>query len=352
VSDLSWADGLWRWIALAAVPFCILLFVVDDALRRRALERLGKARLVEEMASSRSTFRRLVKIGLFTAGISLALLALAQPQIPDKKVPEEARGIDIAIALDFSKSMLADDIKPTRLEAAKDELWEHLLKNLAGERVALVAFAGEAIRYPLTTDYNAVKLFWSELGPADMPVGGTALGLAIKSAIRSLVAGREPGKDRDQVIVLVTDGEDTEGGDTMEAAKEAAKLGIRVYTVGIGASGFEGARVPEVDENGRPTGIKRNPDGSEVRSKLDEKTLIDVAQATSGTYYPFGRGLEPMAAELSTLKKAVTKKKASFRVDAHEQLFKWLLFPAFVLILVDTVMRERRRTKRVAGGAS
>ncbi|MCC6993352.1 MAG: VWA domain-containing protein [Deltaproteobacteria bacterium] len=349
MSELSWVQGDLRWLAAGAVPLLALIFFVDHKLRQRRLRRLGDPRLIAEMAATTSGARRGVKALLFTLAIGLGALALAGPQQPDRRAPPEARGIDLALALDFSKSMLAADIKPTRLQAAKDELGE-LLDTLPGDRIALVAFAGEAIRYPLTTDHAAVKLFWSELGPADMPVGGTALGLAIKSGIRSLVAGREPGKERDQAMVLVTDGEDTEGGDPIAAAREAAALGIRIFTVGIGGQG--GARVPEVDELGHPTGIKRNPDGSEVTSALDDKTLIQIAAETGGEYYPMGRGLGGLAARLSQLKKAVTKKQAAFKVDEYKPLFMWLLLPAFILLLLESVLRERRRVRapRVRAG--
>jgi len=350
MSELSWVSGDLRWIALGMLPLLAVVFAVDHALRRRKLEKLGDARLIAEMAATASTSRRTLKAILFTLAVGLAALALAGPRMPDKRVPPPARGIDLAIALDFSKSMLAADVKPTRLQAAKDELGE-LIDMLPGDRVSLIAFSGEAIRYPLTTDHAAVKLFWSELGPADMPVGGTALGLAIKSGIGSLIAGREPGKERDQAIVLVTDGEDTEGGDVMEAAREAAKRGIRVFTVGIGS--VNGALVPEVDELGHPTGTKRNPDHSDVVSTLDEKTLIRVAAETGGEYYPLGRGLGGLAARLSQLKKAVTKRHAGFKVDEHKPLFMWILLPAFVLLLLESVLRERRRIRapkaKVAG---
>src|SRR5262249_33557183 len=149
----------------------------------------------------------------------------------------------LVVCLDFSKSMLARDVYPSRIERAKREL-ERLMDDLAGDRLGLVAFAGETLKYPLTSDYAAAKLFWRDMKPDDMPVGGTAIGRAISAATDMLVRARQgSSRPRAQVILLLTDGEDNDS-EPVAAAAEAAKLGIKIYAVGIGSPG--GELVPEL----------------------------------------------------------------------------------------------------------
>jgi len=254
--------------------------------------------------------------------------------------------LDLVVALDFSKSMLARDVYPSRLERAKREL-ERLMDQLAGDRVGLVAFAGETLSYPPTTDYAAVKLFWRDLSPWDMPVGGTAIGRAMRAAGETLVRLRAKGgaaaAERAQVILLLTDGEDTDS-EPLEAAEEASKLGIRVFTVGIGSR--SGELIPEYDERGETTGYLKDADGKYVTSRLGEDTLAKIAQKTGGEYFHADVrrfGVEQIEAALAGLKRTENEARV---VKDYDEVYEVLLLPAFLLLVGEACMSDRRRGGR------
>jgi Ca-activated chloride channel family protein len=272
--------------------------------------------------------------------VALLALALARPQAGGRARLEKQRGLDIVVALDFSKSMLARDIYPSRLERAKREL-ERLIDRLAGDRIGLVAFAGESLTYPPTTDYAAVKLFWRDLSPADMPVGGTAIGRAMKSSIDLLKRLRaRGGESRAQVILLLTDGEDTES-EPLAVADEAAQLGIKIFAVGIGSR--SGELVPQVNADGQVQGYLKDREGKYVTSRLAEDMLNQIAQKTGGEYLRADArrfGVEAMEAALSGLKR--TENEARL-VKQYDEVYEFFVLPAFLLLVGEACVNERRR---------
>ena len=329
------------------VALVTLIFVLDLARRRRALERLGEQPLIGQMAGSLSRGRLVWRTVLFVLGVAFVLVALARPQVAGRVHLRKSRGLDIVVALDFSKSMLAADVYPSRIERAKREL-ERLLDELAGDRVGLVAFAGEAASYPLTSDYAAAKLFWRDLSPAQMPVGGTAIGRAITQATALLKRVRPASNAYAQVIVLLTDGEDHES-DPVAAAKEAAKLGIRIYTIGLGSR--SGELVP--DPEPAPGGARylKDNQGSYVTSKLDEETLQAIARTTEGEYFrvdPKQFGVERVIQALATLKRG---ESAARLVSEPRELYLGFLVPGFILFVVEALVSDRRRGRRQASAA-
>ena len=266
------------WLLLL-VPAAVLAYAVASVARRRALARLGSPDLIARMSPATSRPRKVARAALLCIALGLLAAALARPQAGGRARLEKQRGLDLVVALDFSKSMLAKDIYPSRLERAKREL-EQLMDRLNGDRVGLVAFAGETLTYPPTTDYDAVKLFWRDLSPADLPVGGTAIGRAITAAVDMLTRLRaQGGETRDQVILLLTDGEDTESN-PLQAAEEAAKVGVKVFAVGIGSR--SGELVPDMGESDQAAGYMKDRDGKYVTSRLDEDLLAQIAGRTGG----------------------------------------------------------------------
>src|SRR5262245_1585830 len=216
------------WFVLGILPLVVLGHVAATLKRRRLVARLGSQPMFERMAASVSDRRKVVRAIYVTAAVLLLGFGLARPQASGRAKLERQQGLDIVVALDFSKSMGARDVYPSRLERAKREL-EQLMDRLAGDRIGLVAFAGETLAYPPTTDYAAAKLFWRDRQPGDMPVGGTAIGRALRSSLDLLVQLRQKGgKTRSQVILLLTDGEDTES-EPLEVAEEAAKLDVKIF---------------------------------------------------------------------------------------------------------------------------
>ena len=327
------------WLLLL-VPGLVLAYGVAFAARRRALNRLGNPTLIARMSAMTSVPRKVVRAALLCLVVGLVALALARPQAGGRARLEKQRGLDLIVALDFSRSMLAKDIYPSRLERAKREL-ESLMDRLSGDRVGLVAFAGETLTYPPTTDYDAVKLFWRDLSPSDMPVGGTAIGRALTSAIDMLSRLRQSGGEtRDQVILLLTDGEDTES-QPLEAAEQAAKLAIKVFAVGIGSR--SGELVPELAEGDQAAGYIKDREGKYVTSRLDEDLLSQIAAKTGGGYLRADAkhfGVEAIEAALAGLKRTESDTRL---VKQYDEVFEILLLPALLLLLIETCMSDRRR---------
>jgi Ca-activated chloride channel family protein len=327
------------WLLLL-VPVVVLAYVLAFTRRRRLLEALGNQVLIARMSASVSVPRKILRAIYLTAAVALLVLALARPQAGGRARLEKQRGLDIVVALDFSKSMLARDVYPSRLERAKREL-ERLIDRLAGDRIGLVAFAGETLTYPPTTDYAAVKLFWRDLTPADMPVGGTAIGRALKSSMELLKRLRaRGGESRAQVILLLTDGEDTES-EPGAAAEEAAQLGIKIFSVGIGSR--SGELVPQVNAEGQVQGYLKDRDGKYVTSRLAEDMLSQIASKTGGEYLRADAkrfGVEAIEAALAGLKR--TENEARL-VKQYDEVYEFLVLPAFLLLVGEACVNERRR---------
>ena len=327
------------WLLLAA-PTVVLAYAIAFAHRRRMLRRLGEPSLVARMASTVSLPRKVLSAALLVLAVALLGLALTRPQAGGSARLEKQRGLDIVVALDFSKSMLAKDIYPSRLERAKREL-ERLMDRLAGDRIGLVAFAGETLTYPPTTDYAAVKLFWRDMTPSDIPVGGTAIGRALKAGLEMLKRLQaQGGQTRGQVILLLTDGEDTVS-EPLEVADEAARLGVKIFAVGIGSR--SGELVPEINEEGQAQGYIKDKDGKYVTSRLAEDLLSKIAARTGGEYLRADTrhfGVEAIEAALAGLKR--TENEARL-VKNYDEVFEFLLIPAFLILVAEACMNGRRR---------
>jgi Ca-activated chloride channel family protein len=336
---MRFANPQLLWL-LCALPAVVVGLALRYGWRRRTLVRLGHLDQVRRLADSVSPALRSLRSMLLVAGLALVILSLARPQAGERSTLAPTVGIDIVVALDFSKSMLAQDAYPSRIERAKAEL-ERFLDSLKGDRVGLVAFAGETLSYPLTTDYSAAKLFWRDMTPSDMPVGGTALGKAIVAGTRLLAGVRGKGAPRSQVILLLTDGEDHES-DPIEAAKEAAKQGVRVYAVGIGSR--SGEPIPLLNEDGSVAGYMPKPGGGFVTTRLDQKTLEKVVSITKGKYIamdPKRFGVEPILDAIGKLKKSESKSRL---IRHYDEVYAWFLLPGFLLLLFQACVSDRRRT--------
>lgn len=332
------------WLLLV-VPVAVLAYVVAFTHRRKLLGRIGHVPMIQRMAASVSTPRMVLRAVELVLALGLVAFALARPQAGGKAHLVKQRGLDVVVALDFSKSMLAKDIYPSRLERAKREL-EQLMDKLAGDRIGLVAFAGETLTYPPSTDYAAVKLFWRDLGPEDMPVGGTAIGRAMRSGIELLKRLRvKESESRAQVLLLLTDGEDTES-DPLAVAEEASKLGIRIYTVGIGSR--SGELVPDVGPDGQAAGYVKDKEGKYVISRLGETTLASIAEKTGGEYFhadPKRFGVDQVEAALQGLKR--TENEARL-VKQYDEFYEVVLLPAFLLLVGEACSSTRRKQRRKA----
>lgn len=346
---LGYSVGLARPLALVLLALALVLgaLAVWAALRRRA-RLLGwvAPRHATRLAPGVSRTRPALSAGLNALGLALMALALAQPQCGTKTEATKKRGIDVVVALDASRSMLARDVQPSRLERAKLELTT-LLDELKGDRVGLVAFAGDAfIQSPLTGDYAAVKLFLRAVDPEDMPQGGTNVGAALRLS-RQLLEGADRGA-KDRVVVLLSDGEDL-FGELGSAVRELEEAGIKVLAVGVGGEG--GEPLPELDEDGNVVGYKRDAAGQVVLSRLNRAGLEAIARETGGElfYQPRGVAMGQVVERIDRMQKTELESRLTVRYDERFQAFLWPGLALWVAgLLVPTSRRRRPRAGRAA----
>jgi Ca-activated chloride channel family protein len=269
------------------------------------------------------------------AALALLIIALSRPQWGSEaqRIPQE--GLQVMIALDVSQSMLADDLKPNRLERARLEIMD-LLARLDGDEVGLVLFSGASfIQVPLTADYHSLLSYVEGARPATISRPGTVIGEAIRTAMR----GFDPRLPSQKVLIVLSDGEDSES-DYLSAAREAANDNVLVYTIGFGTP--EGAPVPETTANGEVLGVKRDPQGQQIISRLDEATLQAVAEAAGGSYYRASAGggeLDALLATIASLQTAESERRSERRAVERFQLF---LFPALVAMIAAELIPEQR----------
>ncbi len=325
---------------LAAMLLVLVLAVVGAVRRHRRLGEIFQAPTLPRVVPGASAVRHGLKDGCTALALGLFALALAQPQCGTHKELAKRYGIDLVVALDASRSMLAKDIKPSRLERAKLEL-AGLLDRLHGDRVGIVVFAGDAFtQCPLTTDYSSAKMFLRAIDSANMPVQGTSIARALEESKDLLVDAERGAKAR--AIVLLTDGEDTAGSDVNEQLDALKALDVKVIAVGIGS--LTGEPIPEVDKKGNPVGWKKDAAGNTVMSRLDEAGLQLVADKTGGRYIHSvsgSVGVQEVWEELDRLDKAEFESRLTVKYDER---FQYFALPGLLLLLVGAAIRPGRST--------
>lgn len=273
------ADPEWLWLALLGPLALIALQVYSSWRRKHQLARMAAPEFIQDLTRSHSPGRRLLKHIMLVLALAAAAIALARPQWGEQEEAGQALGEDLVFILDCSRSMLAADVVPSRMQRAKLAILDFMRRH-GHSRLGLVAFAGQAfLQCPLTYDYGAFEDALMAVDDRAIPIPGTDVGLALQEAFRAM----EPGERR-KLLILLTDGEDLEKGG-IKAAEELAKKGVTVFTIGVGTPA--GAEIQIVNEQGRAE-LQRDSKGEVVHSRLDEPTLRAIAQATRGAYYPLG----------------------------------------------------------------
>jgi len=342
---VKFAHPIWLFGALFALVVAAL-FVWGGIGLRRASRRFGDAERIRELVTARPARRRAWKGVSVVVATALAFVALARPQYGrgTKLIP--ATNLDIVIVLDFSKSMYARDVAPSRIVRAKAEV-ARLIRNLAGARFGAVAFAGEPLGFPLTSDGAAIAQFFRQLEPNDMPVGGTAIARALARA-RELLASDPKSHDHSRVIVLVTDGEDLEG-DPVSVARAAGEEGTTVQVVQIGGRTPE--RIPEIGADGKGAGYRKDEAGQPLTTALSaegEAQLEQVATVSGGKIVRSERGTTGIDTVSQDLKVKMTEELAERVETVYADVYMYPLGAALVLLIAEVFLAEsgRRRTSK------
>jgi Ca-activated chloride channel family protein len=325
------------WL-LWLVPLLAAFFVYAFRKKRKAMARFAQVEMLRRMTGSISRGRQIFKAFLILLVAIFAVLALARPQFGTKMELIRRKGLDVAVAVDVSLSMYAEDIKPNRMARSKQEIGK-FVDRLGGDRVALVAFAGEAfLQCPFTSDYGAFKIFLDVLGPELIPTPGTDIAGAIEASLKAF----DPKDRKYRVLVLLTDGED-HSGRAEKMAEEAAKEGVAIYTVGIGLP--SGVPIPLKDEQGNVV-YKKDRNGNVVTTKLDEVLLQKIALATNGKYYHAEPGRFELEDVLHEIEKMEKRELDTERLSQYEERFQIPLGISLVLLVAEMLISDRRKRRK------
>lgn len=354
------------WPAFFAVPLVIGLLIWAVRARRSAMQSLGNPKLVGRLVGSVNHSNRTIAGVAVSAAVVAIVVGLLRLQYGGTAKVVPASGLDVVLAVDYSKSMLARDVYPTRSERLEAELARFLDDaDRRGDRVGVVVFAGGARGFPVTRDARLLKLYLRKADPRTEVPGGTNLGRALNLALTFLVDARkapedtkseEPGQgtetsaaaqaipeaETDQAIVLLTDGEDN-ASRPLEIAKEAAKLGVRVYTVGIGSK--SGEPIQKFDKAGEPDGFVTDEEGNYLMTRLDTETLEAIATQTGGAYVGVDTdsfSLDEVRTKLESLSRSQRKDEIEI---AREEGYHFAVIPALLLLSLSLSLGERRRAR-------
>ena len=326
---LRFEDPIYLWMLLI-IPILVLVRFIVWQKRKRNLRKFGDPSLLKEMMPDVSKYRPTIKFCLLLSAITILIFMIARPQVGSKISHEKREGIEVLIALDISNSMLAQDVIPSRLEKSK-LLIEDLVGHFTNDKVGLVVFAGDAfVQLPITNDYVSAKMFLQNINPSLITTQGTDLARAI-SLSQSCFTQRE---HIGRAIIVITDGEDHEGG-ALEAAREAYKKGINVFILGVGTS--KGAPIP--DGNG---GYLKDNSGQTVLSALNEQMCQQVAKAGNGVYIHVDNtsdAQEKLNKELSKLQSGISDTVVYSEYNEQFQIFGIILL---LLLIVETILLESR----------
>lgn len=341
---MRFAEPQFLWLLLL-LPLLALAGYAAQRRRRRALERFaGGRQSAGRFTGEVSPHRRALKLLLVYLGLAALSLALARPQWGTRQEPVTRRGADVMIVVDVSLSMAAEDLAPSRLAHAQHAAAE-LIEQRAGDRIGLVSFAGQAsLNCPLTVDHAAARLFLEALDVQEPALPGSAIAPALETAISALSASEGTGRgERSRAIVLFSDGED-HGGGVEQALATLRRAGTPIYAVGCGTA--RGAPIPLRNSSGLLTGYKKDREGRVVTTRLDEAVMERIALETGGRYY----GATATEIEMTEIARALATMEAG-EVGAvlrtrYEERFQWPLLLAWLALAVESVLGERRSTRK------
>lgn len=319
---------------LILIPIILVGYGILRYMRGKRVKALGDEALVRELMPSASRAKGWVRISFFCLGLMFLIIGLARPQTGARLAERKTKGAEILVALDVSNSMLAQDYSPNRLERAKLAI-ARLTDKLQEDRIGLVIFAGTSfVQLPVTTDYISAKMFLGSIDTGSIPVQGTAIGDAIRLCTKSFSAQSE----KSRVIVVISDGEDHEA-DAVESAKQAAELGIKVYTIGVGSA--EGQPIP------MDGGLLKDRDGEIVVTRLNEQMLRDIARAGGGAYIHAGNeefGLNPI---IDDIRRMEDEEFGSVVFEEYDDEFMYFLGAALLCFVIEILIGRRKPRRKL-----
>lgn len=321
-------------LLLLLIPVFLLGYAAVCALRKRRMRRLGDEQLVRALMPSYSASKGWVRMVLFCLGFASLAIGLARPQVGAKLREHEAKGAEIMICLDVSNSMLAEDYSPNRMDRAKLAI-SRIVDRLQGDRIGLIIFAGTSfVQLPITSDYVSAKMFLNSIDTDSVPVQGTAIGDAVLTASKSFSAQSE----KSRAIIVITDGENHED-DPVAAAEQAAEMGIKVYTIGVGS--LRGQPIPKDGE------LMKDSNGDIVVTRLDEATLQKMADAGNGAYIHAGNeefGLNPI---IDDIRKMEAERFNSIVFEEYDEQYMYFFAIALAFFVLEMLIGERRAKRRL-----
>ncbi|WP_046743311.1 vWA domain-containing protein [Kordia zhangzhouensis] len=319
---------------LIIIPIVVLVYILLQLWKRKAQRTFANKQLLERLSPEKSTFKPILKLIIWCLAIASLVVALVNPKIGTKLETVKREGVDIVFAVDVSKSMLAEDISPSRIDKAK-RIVSEIINNLGSDRIGIIAYAGRAVpQLPITTDFSAAKMFLSNLNTDMLSSQGTA----IDDAIRLAKTYYDDIEQTNRVLVIISDGEDHSSG-AAKLAEEATKEGIKTFTIGIGTA--KGGRIP-IKRRGITESYKRDAQGEVVITRLNEKTLQKIAAEGDGAYID-GTVTETAVNFITDKLGAMNKTEfEAKKFSEYQDQFQWFLGLGIFLLLIDIFLLERK----------
>lgn len=320
---------------LAIIPVMALVFFFLQIWKKRTQRRFADSKLLKRLAPNRSSFKSGLKLAFLLAGLCFLVLGLVNPKIGTKLETVKREGVDIVFAIDVSKSMLAEDIAPNRLEKAK-RIVSEIINQLASDRIGIIAYAGQAYpQLPITTDYGAAKMFLQSMNTNMLSSQGTAIDAAINLASTYY----DDSQQTNRVLFIVSDGEDHSESATSNAVENAIQNGIRIFTIGVGKA--KGAPIP-IKRNGVVESLKKDNQGEVVITKLNEAVLTEIADRGNGDYIDGSNtenAVEYIKEQLNRMDKTEFEAK---QFAEYKDQFQWFLAAGFLFLFLDIFVLDRK----------
>ncbi|WP_452602847.1 vWA domain-containing protein [Pontimicrobium sp. MEBiC06410] len=326
-------EKIWFW-TLLVIPVIVVLFLVLQLWKRSAQNKFANKTIINRLSPNKSVFKSILKLIVLCLAFACLSIALVNPKNGSKLETVKREGVDIVFAVDVSKSMLAEDVAPNRLDKSK-QLVTQIINNLASDRVGIIAYAGKAFpQLPITTDYASAKMFLQNMNTDMLSSQGTA----IDEAITLAKTYYDDDQQTNRVLIIISDGED-HGASSTSVAEEASKEGIRIFTIGVGDT--KGGPIP-IKRNGVVLNYKKDRQGETVITRLNEDTLKNIAEEADGAYIN-GRVTANVVDEIKEILNKMDKTEFEAKQFADfEDQFQWFLGIAIFLLFLDIFLLERK----------